>query len=467
MALWSQWWALVWELRSACTRRRTFLWMAVCLAGLSIREDLMGVTSIIRALDLKAACYDRLLDCFHSPALDTERLTRLWTALLLKLPLPLVKINGRVVLVGDGLKVPKSGRQMPAVKCLHQESAANTKPAYIMGHSCQVVAVLTHALGSVFAIPLAARIHEGLVWSNRDRRTLLDKMVALLQSLAVDRPFYFVADAYYASGRLIRALLAQGQHLITRVRITATAYLPPEAPSGPKGRGRPRHYGQKIKLRSLFDDTDPWQWIDSPIYGEQGVRLQIRVLDLLWRPVGSLVRFVVAVHPTRGRILLLCTDLTLTPIEIIRLYGLRFKIEVSFKQALRTLGAYAYHFWMAAMTPLCHHAGDQYLHRQSLRYRQAVRRKVDAYQRHIQLGLIAQGLLQCLAVIHPAKVWNNFGSWLRTIRPDIPPSELVTAMALRQSWPYFLMASVSGHTLVKFIREHMDFSRATPLRMTG
>src|ERR1035441_4949491 len=81
---------------------------------------------------------------------------------------------------------------MPGVKKLHQESDSNTKPEYIFGHSCQAVAVLTQALSSVFALPLACRIHEGTVFSNRDHRTLLDKMVLLLDSLDLKEPFYFV-----------------------------------------------------------------------------------------------------------------------------------------------------------------------------------------------------------------------------------------------------------------------------------
>jgi hypothetical protein len=76
--LWYDWWNLVCELRSA--RSRTFLWMSLCLAGFSTRKDLLGVTSIVRALGLEPACYDRLLDFFHSPALDLDKLTRAWCA---------------------------------------------------------------------------------------------------------------------------------------------------------------------------------------------------------------------------------------------------------------------------------------------------------------------------------------------------------------------------------------------------
>ena len=100
-----------------------------------------------------------------------------------------------------------------------------------------------------------------------------------------------------------------------------------------------------------------------------------RVADLWWRPAGILVRFVVVLHPQRGAILLMGTDLALAFLDIIRIYGLRFKIEVSIKQALRVIGAYAYHFRMAAMTPLRRVSGNQYLHRKSDAYRNAVRRK--------------------------------------------------------------------------------------------
>jgi hypothetical protein len=73
-----------------------------------------------------------------------------------------VRFNGRLVLVGDGIKIPKSGKKMPGVKLLHQQSNCSTKPEYIMGHSLQAVALLVYAASTCFAVPLTMRIHEGL-----------------------------------------------------------------------------------------------------------------------------------------------------------------------------------------------------------------------------------------------------------------------------------------------------------------
>lgn len=441
--------------------------MATAVAGITVRSELLGVTSIVRALGLQDKYYDRLLDAFHSPAINLNKLTVLWVKLVLKIfPAP-ASINGRFILIGDGIKVPKRGKKMPGVKKLHQESDSNTKPEYIMGHSFQAIALLVNVAKTAFAVPLISRIHEGLVFSNRDTRTLLDKMVTLIASLQLSFPFYFVADAYYSSRKIIKPLLALNQHLVSRVRSNAVAYQQPIQTKTKKAKGRPKKYGDKVKLKSLLSNKEKMESALSPIYGEQNVYIMFSSIDLLWRPLGHLVRFVAVFHPTRGKSILMCTDLSLAPIEIIRLYGLRYKIELAFKQAIRTIGAYAYHFWMASMKPLTRSSGNQHLHRESDKYRKQAIRKINAYHRFVQIGIIAQGLLQYLATVYPTLVWQSFGSWLRTIRNGIPPSELVTATTLRNSLTHFLAASTQNSIFAKFILPRIDISRSEGLRLAG
>jgi Transposase DDE domain len=372
--------------------------------------------------------------CSHSTALNLDVLTACWARLCLVLFRPF-EVGSRLVCLADGIKAPKEGKRMPAVKHLHQQSASNTKPEFIMGHSLQAVSLLVHSLGGhVAAVPLTSRIHEGLVFSNRDARSLLDKLVALLLSIARswNRQVLLVADAYYASAKVIVPLLDKQHHLVTRAKSNVVAYMPvPKAAI--RGKGRPRIYGEKVRLKELAKDDRDFTCAPSPVYGESDVIVRYRKLDLMWRPVARIVRFVIVHHPARGTIFLLSTDLSLEPLQILQLYGYRFKIELGFRQAVHVLGAYAYHFWMADMKPVRRGTGDQYLHRTSDTYRQAVRRKLRAYHVHVQLGCIAQGLLQHLALNHTAAVWHCFRSWLRTMNPAMPPSELIVANVLRSS----------------------------------
>src|ERR1700691_3491285 len=62
LSLWGIWWNAILLLRPAFSRLRTFMWFVTAVAGLTVRVELLGVTSIVRALNLRT----KLLDHFHS-----------------------------------------------------------------------------------------------------------------------------------------------------------------------------------------------------------------------------------------------------------------------------------------------------------------------------------------------------------------------------------------------------------------
>ena len=119
------------------------------------------------------------------------------------------------------------------------------------------------------------------------------------------------------------------------------------------------------------------------------------------------------------------------------------------------------------MTLLSRRSGNQYLHRKTEAYRKQVRRKLDAYHCYVQLGCIAQGLLQYLALSFRTDVWTYFRSWLRTMKPAQPPSEAVVAQALRNTFPEFLLDTSQEHDIKKFILERTDFERCPQLQLAA
>jgi hypothetical protein len=463
MKSWQVWINLVEELRPAFSREKTFLWFTLALAGFCCRIDLMGVTSIIRTLGLKSGYYLPLLGLFHSEGVNHNHLVCLWAKLILKFHPGIVYINGRFIAVADGIKKQKSGKKMPGVKHLHQESESNTKSEYIMGHSCQSIGILAKACSTIFCIPLVTKIHEGIIETNRDKRTLMDKLIEMIQDIAFAEKFYLVADAYYGNKKIMNGLLKSGQHLICRARSNAVAFMIPLASEQPK-LGRKRKYGKKLKLRELWDTHRNIAVImDSSVYGESGVKLNVITLDLMVKYCDSMVRFVLVEHPSRGRIMLFSTDTTLESSDIIKIYGYRFKIEVSFKQAVWTIGTFSYRFWMKEMTPTKRNQGNVHIHMKSEEYRNAVKRKLRAYHVYLQVGVIAQGLVQLVAAKETQSVWTNFGSWIRTKRPGVAPSEKVTSVSMRNSLPEFLASEHKSGTFGKFIRDKLDLTRSEGL----
>ena len=112
--------------RTAFSRQRAFLWFCCAIIATMLRTDLLGVTSLARSLGGKSKIYGCLLGFFASGAVNLDRVSRIWGGILSSHKMA-YKVNGRVLLVVDGIKAPKSGCRMPAVKRLHQQSSSNTK----------------------------------------------------------------------------------------------------------------------------------------------------------------------------------------------------------------------------------------------------------------------------------------------------------------------------------------------------
>src|SRR5215813_3463404 len=122
LSLWGCLRTAIQSLRPAFSNEITFMWFSIVVAGMIVRTDLLGVTSIVRALNLRPELYHALLRLFHSTAVKLDRLTALWAhTVLLLFPSP-VRVNGRLVLVGDGVNIPMRGKKMPTVTLLSHTS---------------------------------------------------------------------------------------------------------------------------------------------------------------------------------------------------------------------------------------------------------------------------------------------------------------------------------------------------------
>jgi len=98
---------------------------------------------------------------------------------------------------------------------------------------------------------------------------------------------------------------------------------------------------------TLFEDrAGQFEQSAIQLYGSHK-HISFLCLDLIWKPVGEKIRFVLVVDGNE-RFILMCSDLSLSALDIIRAYSYRFKIEVSFKALKHLMGAFFYRFWTSA-----------------------------------------------------------------------------------------------------------------------
>ncbi len=326
--------------RSCFSRTATFNWFLLIITGLMTRTDSLGVTSFIRALSLDQRFYESMLHFFRSHAFKTPALKNTWHKIVLH-NAPFIRLNNRIMLLGDGTKVSKESRHMPAVKKLCQESEDSSKPQFIHGHMYGGVGAVAGNDENSFCIPLDLNIQDGLKetssWEGGDISDSASHVIQMVRnSHEITQTFgqdcYCVLDRYFLTVPALaelRTLNADSKHrldIITRAKNNCVAYEKP-TPSSLPHRGRPRKKGATVKLGDLFSKrADDFTKADVMMYGKKQ-EVSYLSLKLLWgSKLYQEVQFVLVKYNNCTAIFV-CTDLMLDPVLVIEAYAHRFKIE--------------------------------------------------------------------------------------------------------------------------------------------
>ena len=433
------------------------------------RRDFQGITGAIRELSISTHSYTTILNFFHATSWKIEDIEGKWIEII-KESGCMLKKDGYCVLLGDGIKKGKEARKMPAVKKHHQESENTSKPTYIFGHLFGVHGLLIGREEHKFCVPVSARIQNGaeVIRSFSEKEKIggshvVQMMEQCCQTAKIlQEPTMIVLDRYFLTKNALESLSNfQKEHktaqiaIVTRAKINATANEKP-IPKEKKGRARPAKLGKELKLKDLFiTQSERFVKAKVTLYG-QSVEISYLCLNLLWDKDTQL-RYVL-VHYENKQCILVCSDLLLDPLTIIELYGMRQKIEATFKSLSQTIGGFDYHFWNKQMPKL-----DRYRKKDEKdpleaiaddKVHKSIQNTLKAIEGYVTIACIANGLLSMISILFRQELIDSPLRWLRTPNFKAPSEATVSDVLRCKTFMGFFAISkkISSLPIIRIIR---------------
>ena len=244
--------------------------------------------------------------------------------------------NKQRFLVIDDTIIYRNSKKAPGSKFHHEHGAKANRPKYVRGQSWVALASVVNKGLSFAAIPLLFRMMK--VNGNTSKLHAAKVLIRTILPVFTPEKLCLLIDSWYMRATLILYALKNGLHVIGQVRKDTALY---DTPSRTGKRGRPRKYGDKLtpeRIKRLHYKKEhhfiygKWQWVYYKSIIAKARFLKGEQVKAVW------VYFVDENGSATNERLILSTNITLSPWEIVSAYAKRWSIETMFAQIKNNWG---------------------------------------------------------------------------------------------------------------------------------
>lgn len=329
----------------------------VLLVGALLSTGRRTITQALRVMGLDQV---RQFSSYHRVLSRARWSCRMAGCTLLRLLVHAFAPEGRLVFGLDDTIERRWGRKIQA-RGIYRDPVRSSHGHFVKTSGLRWLCLMMLSpipwAGRIWALPfLTVLCPSERYAAQRQRRhkKLTDwarQMVLQLRRWLPDRELIVVGDSAYSALDWLDAVRHQVV-AITRLRLDAALYEP--APARVPGKpGRPRRKGQRLPALAqvLQDPATTWQRIRvSHWYGRAERELDIATGTAVWYHAGLPVvplRWVLVRDPA-GELApaaFLCTQESLTPVEILSFFVRRWQVEVTFEEVRAQLGVETQRQW--------------------------------------------------------------------------------------------------------------------------
>jgi Transposase DDE domain len=314
---------------------------AALAVGLLFAKGRRTVTSWLRAGGLSPD----FRACYRLAYRLGRRAERLAVELFVRVVLPrLARRHRRLLFALDDTPTRRYGPCVEGAGVHHNPTPGPAGQQFVYGHVWVTLAWLArHPWWGAIALPLRACLYirqkdvaalpKEYRWEFRTKLALAAGLIQWLARWAAwcRKPLWLACDGAYATRAVLRAALAAGVTVVSRLRQNAALWaLPPAGrPKGKRGR-RPIYGSRRLSLAKRAGQKRGWQRGEFVLYGEAVVKTYKTFLAT-WRPAGGAIRVVLVKEPHGWRAYF-STAAAASVADILEAVAERFSIETCFHQ---------------------------------------------------------------------------------------------------------------------------------------